>query len=269
VDLPAELSAYESTLTAMIRPSLELIPVRVAAPGPPLSTKLGGSPDLPPGTAWPTDADGSSLPLTFQINFTALADRFPELLPWPVGGGLLQFFHDRTSPRTLVHRDLTTLRPAAGGPKQHAEYRLDPVERRCFPDRPDDYRSYWAVRDKLSSPHLALLDQWTGQFSPVEHQIGGGANWYQGPGYWAGWARDQGLDPLDLYPGDDDEDDEEYEAKCDEAHQHAEERALAENWQLVFQFTPSEHTGMYYFVAPTDAAGRWDLHRLQAVFQDD
>jgi hypothetical protein len=269
MDLPAELSAYESTLTAMIRPSLEMIPVRVAAPQPPLATKLGGSPDLPPGTAWPASADGSPLPLTFQVNFTVLAERFPDLLPWPVGGGLLQFFHDRSSARTLIHRDLAALRSATDGPRHDAEYRLDPVSKGCFPDQPRDYRRFWAVRDTLGPQHTALLDAWARQFDPAPHQLGGGADWYQGPGYWQGWAQGQGLDPLDLYPGDDDgEDDDEYEAKHEQAQQNAEDRALRENWQLVFQYTPTQHTGRYYFLAPPGAAGGWDLDRIQAVFQD-
>jgi hypothetical protein len=53
-----------------------------------------------------------------------------------------------------------------------------------------------------------------------------------------------------------------------QAQQNAEDRALRENWQLVFQYTPTQHTGRYYFLAPPGAAGGWDLDRIQAVFQD-
>lgn len=81
-------------LVALVRPSCRLVPdpsIDSAAAG---ASRLGGVPDLPPGTEWPTGPDA---PLSFvaQINLADVAEVMPSSgLP---ASGLLAFFYDAVS----------------------------------------------------------------------------------------------------------------------------------------------------------------------------
>jgi Domain of unknown function (DUF1963) len=244
----------------MMRPSVALTAVEVAEPLPPLSTKVGGLPDLPLGTESPTKDDGTPLPLAVQVNLTVLAELFPDLLPWPAGGGLLQLFSAGPASRTLVHRDLAGLRQGVPGPNVRTEYQLEPALQSCIPD-PREYPPLWALREQLSPAQLALLDEWLWQCHPAPIQVGGSASWEQDPAHWEAWALDHGV-----YPSDDADDDPYYE-KYNAARDNADEQAMAEGWQLVMQYSPNEHEGTFYVLAPLDPVGRWDLNRLQTIFQ--
>ena len=57
-------------------------------------------------------------------------------------------------------------------------------------------------------------------------------------------------------------------------YQESEDASRAEHWQLVFQLMEDsdlqEHFslyGGYYVVAPHDATGRWNLDRVQLLYQ--
>jgi hypothetical protein len=272
VGFPGELVAFESVLVRRIRPCLGLTPVPVGGPLPRLSTKLGGVPDLPPGTPWPVDPDEGPLPFVFQLNLTGLAERFVGLLPWPAGGGLVQLFSngDDTGVRVLVHRDLGALRPAeppATPPvERYAQYRLDPVLTESLVDRgPDAEPPMWSLYRQLSKEHGDLLQNWFFEFG-ASIQVGGGVPWHQHPGYWQGWAQDRGLYPFPSNGVDDPDGRRLYD--------NAEEQAQAEDWQLVCMLSdaprvPEEFAsgGGFYFMAPPDATGRWDIDRLQMVYQ--
>lgn len=81
-------------LVALVRPSCRLVPdpsIDCAAVG---ASRLGGVPDLAPGTAWPTGPD-ASLSFVGQINLAEVAEVMPSSgVP---ASGLLSFFYDAVS----------------------------------------------------------------------------------------------------------------------------------------------------------------------------
>jgi hypothetical protein len=116
---------------------------------------------------------------------------------------------------------------------------------------------------------VPLLRGWCDQHSPAALQVGGAAQWVQDVGYAEAWALDHGGDPFDIPMGEED-----FAQKLTEAYDHVEEQARAEGWQLVFNLLDDHRVperfawdGGFYLLAPSDAAGRWDLARLQLVCQ--
>jgi Domain of unknown function (DUF1963) len=270
VDLPKELAHLDDVIERHLIPCLSANASAADEPLPALSTKLGGRPDLPPGTPWPTRDDGEPLALTLQCNFTDLAERFPGLLPWPNGGGLLQLFAngDDIGMKTLIHHDLSTLRPASPPDPDVLldEWHLLWAAGRTTPDHRLD-SPLWDVLYDLDGDQEEEADDVLEPFRPGEVQIGGSPGWDQDAAYWEALARDRGLFPS--------YDDENFTAKLQAAHEQAsEEEALAQGWQLVFMLGDpygSDCTfasdGHFYLMAPLDGTGRWDLGRLQVIYQ--
>lgn len=86
----AGLGRFAEALVELARPSVRLV-ADSAAPVADKSSRLGGTPDLPPSTAWPRNDD---LPLSFiaQVNLAEVAGSLAEgVLP---RDGLLSFFYD-------------------------------------------------------------------------------------------------------------------------------------------------------------------------------
>lgn len=273
LDLPVQLSAYEGILAGVLRPSLAMSPVPVSTPLPVLSTKLGGVPDLPPGAPWPSSADDAPMAFVLQLNLTDLADRFTDLLPWPTGGGIVQLFTgDSNVFKVLIHRDLAALRPATPRAEPAGEYRLDPVVKGCVPDQPPELYGLRQAYEQLGKEHpelVALLQDWCDQHSPAALQVGGAGLWVQDVGYAEAWAQDHGGDPFAIPL-----DEENYTQKLTEVYDQVEEQARADGWQLVFNLLDDHRVperfawdGGFYLLAPSDAAGRWDLARLQLIHQ--
>jgi hypothetical protein len=278
LDIPIELAPYESVLAAAVLPCLVMTQVPANEALPVLSTKLGGVPDLPPDTAWPLGRNQQPLPLLVQLNFTDLAARYPEFLPWPSGGGIMQLFtgthpDDNTA---LVHRDLAALRPTASPIEPANEIRLDPSRRACFSDDPDVLGPLRSLREQFGreEPELAtLLARWWRQFDRPHFgdyvQVGGDGLWIQDEGYsdaWAeDWAQQHGRHPFDI-PHDLGE--EEYGRRIVAAYANARKRAQADGWRIVVN-VQEDGGGCTYVLAPPDAAGNWDLDRLQVLYQHD
>lgn len=81
-------------LVALVRPSCRLVPDPSIDSPTAGASRLGGVPDLPPGTEWPTGPDA---PLSFvaQINLADVAEVMPSSgLP---ASGLMAFFYDAVS----------------------------------------------------------------------------------------------------------------------------------------------------------------------------
>ena len=87
----ANLSQIEDLLNEMSAPAIGFELCRTAAESPPVSSKLGGNPDLPLGFDWPTNME-RPLDFLMQVN---LVDAHPfdakRMLPLD---GLLTFFYD-------------------------------------------------------------------------------------------------------------------------------------------------------------------------------
>jgi hypothetical protein len=164
--------------------------------------------------------------------------------------------------RVLVHRELVDFATAeAVDVRVDVERRLEPVETLCLVDRPEcgpASESLEEVRDRLDEDQLEELEYWLEQYLPKQLQAGGCARWLQDPGYGEAWNLDRGGDRWEL--GDVEYDKERYTSPW----AYAEERALADGWQLVAQFRDG---GTFYLLAPLDAAGRWNLDRLQLLYQ--
>jgi hypothetical protein len=215
------------------------------------------------------------LPFLAQVNLTDLAGRFPDVLPWPTGGGLLQLFSigDDRDVTVLVHRDLAALRPAAPAAEPVDEVRLDPSVKGCpSNDRPADLDPLTELADRLGQeqPELRkLLDGWRGGFDrpygQAQQQVGGGGLWIQDRSYWEAWAKDweqvHGRDPFDLPDADRDES----QRRSDAAYAHAYEQAYADGWQVVLNLL--DEYGGFFLLAPPDPHDRWDLNRLQLLYQ--
>jgi hypothetical protein len=70
------------------------------------ASRLGGEPDLPPGSPWPS-ADGVALPFLAQIRLEDVAEHNPNGLLPP--SGLLSFFASGLKGRVLLEPDVSTL----------------------------------------------------------------------------------------------------------------------------------------------------------------
>jgi hypothetical protein len=265
MDVPAELAEHATALTAFIRPSVALNPADDDGPVPPLATKLGGLPGLPPGVTWPYASDGTPIWMIGQVNLSALAERFPGLLPWPTGGALVQVFTggvDDTA--TLVHRELEALRPAVPPPGAEVETEelLIPAASGCSFDHWLDLPAYEALLGQLDEPRRVLAQQWVRRFTPATHQVGGNGDWLQDLGYADAWAADHGVPRFGGLTYSDDSD------LLQAAGERDERLTRAEGWQLVIQLDTGWGTRLFV-CAPPDEAGLWDLSRLQTVSQCD
>jgi hypothetical protein len=233
-------------------------------PLPRLATKLGGRPDLPPGTPWPSGDGGEPAQFGLQINFTDLAARFPGLLPWP-SGGMLQFFIAYDEPRVVVHRDLDLLQPADGPAKVLPEYALQPEPGAALGNDlpPSLQEEIDALEQRLSPDERAAFQDWAYPPDRPTYQLGGSTFWIQESDVWTAPLAEQGIDPSQLLG---DSDTEFYERM---------DRAYEQGWRFMLQFGSMNNDyeymfgdcGLFYFVAPLDADGRWDLDRTQVIYQ--
>jgi hypothetical protein len=271
MNLSAGLAGLHDVLEASLRPSLTGRATPAAAPLPPLSTKLGGRPDLPPGTPWPVNAEGEPLALSVQCNLTELAGRYPDQLPWPAGGGLIQLFidYDGDATELFVHPDLAVLRPATPPDDEEAvlpECAVGWGAGRCRPDyaSADDL---WEAHTRLDKPLQEQLEDVLEDFAPGELQLGGYPAWMQDAAYWEASALDQGLITGPDAPGH-------WAALSAARDRISNPQAQADGWELVLQLTDgsgvdTDYTqcGTFYLMAPRGPEGRWQIDRLQVVFQ--
>ncbi len=87
------LDAHAPAVLAAAREAVELVPVEPCEPKPDeLVSRLGGAPDLPPGTPWPS-VDGDPLEFVAQIRLDELVG-FPAAKVLPSTGLLSLFFID-------------------------------------------------------------------------------------------------------------------------------------------------------------------------------
>lgn len=77
---------------ALLRPAVQLVP---AAPGATVVARLGGTPELPPGTEWPQWPGEGPLSFVVELDLAALAATGVDVgLTLPVEGRLLGFFFE-------------------------------------------------------------------------------------------------------------------------------------------------------------------------------
>lgn len=270
VEIPELLARHRSIVDTLNLVHVALRESPAEAPQPVLSTKLGGVPDLPPGMPWPAGDDGDPAPFGFQVNFTDLAARFPGLLPWPAGGGLIQFFIGYKHPTVVTHRDLSALRPTAGPVDELREYRIDPVVGVWKGnDIPASGRqALEQLRGGLTAEENAALQRLLAG-DPPTHQVGGSAWWIQDCDMWAATYLERGMDPIEALNADGGDD-----WATDTEYYEWLERPYADGWRLMLTFGTMDDSdywfgdlGVFYFVAPLDAAGHWNIDRTQVIYQ--
>jgi hypothetical protein len=263
--IPELLLPYRELFEKLDLAHLALRESPADGPLPRLATKLGGRPDLPPGTPWPSGDGGEPAQFGLQINFTDLAARFPGLLPWPSGGGMLQFFIAYDEPRVVVHRDLDLLQPADGPVESLPEYALEPEPGAALGNDqpPSRQEEIDALQQRLNPDEHAAFQAWAYPDEPT-YQLGGSTFWIQESYVWTAPLAEQGLNPFKESQG---ESAAEYYGRS--------ERAYEQGWRFMLQFgsMDDDHEymfgdcGVFYFVAPLDADGRWDLDRTQVIYQ--
>lgn len=85
---------------ALLRPAVQLVPAR---PGDRVVARLGGTPELPPGTDWPQWPGHGPLSFVAEIDLAALAEAGPDAsLALPAEGRLLGFFFEPDAPADPV-----------------------------------------------------------------------------------------------------------------------------------------------------------------------
>lgn len=286
--LPEALVPHRDVFEALVRPCVSHR--AEGAPGALGGSRFFGRPDLPAGMPWPTNDGGRPLPFAFQINLDEVTAAFPGRVPLPERPGLLQFFSTFVSPddadvnewdsgvfrpdgafnRILVHRDLTDLRPASPPTPEpetvdHEETPLVPAASLSVPDRAE----LWLNRSPTHGRAEALLQEddaiadayteWSDEF--IEFcRTGGYPNWLQGDGYTDAVARERGIRHGDLFAMG--------KLRPESADLFADLNAEARHWHLLFEVESFlGEDGAIYLVAPLDAAGRYDLDRVQLVYQ--
>ena len=76
---------------ALLRPAVQLVP---AGPGDPVVARLGGMPELPPGTAWPQWPGHGPLSFVVELDLAALVAAGDAGLGLPTRGRLLGFYRE-------------------------------------------------------------------------------------------------------------------------------------------------------------------------------
>lgn len=173
----------------LLRPAVQLVPAR---PGDPVVARLGGTPELPPGTDWPRWPGQGPLSFVVEVDLAALAATGADAgLALPVEGRLLGFYFEPDAaedpvvlagdPDTLPGSRLlhvTGTGPASGPAVELAGRQVltwpgdwHPVlEQTGLDQLPDDFAE---ALGQLQEDELGV-DVWG-------HQIGGWASAVQGP----------------------------------------------------------------------------------------
>lgn len=76
---------------ALLRPAVQLVP---AGPGDPVVARLGGTPELPPGTEWPQWPGQGRLSFVVELDLAALLAADDAGLGLPAQGRLLGFYRE-------------------------------------------------------------------------------------------------------------------------------------------------------------------------------
>ena len=275
--MPDEVAAHAAVFAGLERACVALR--GSDEPTRPGSSRMFGAPDLPPGAAWPVDDAGAPLPFAFQVNLTDVAEQFPGRVPLPERSGLLQFFTtfvagdggdwadgefgpDGGANRVLLRRELTGLAPveppvASAGDAR--ELRLEAaVDLPNILELQLERPGYAAAYDLLVDDD-DLAEAYSDWNDGGRLQVGGYPSWLQDAGYATAVMQERGLYYADLYDGSGQEVDP---ALVEEL------RREGARWGLVLQ-TPSlvGDDGTFYFLAPPDGTGRFDLDRVRFVYQ--
>lgn len=205
-----------AVITSLAQPAFQLVTEEIPADwhSPNGASRLGGTPDLPPGSAWPwrpgyvgvrqvlDEPDDQPAPLSFlaQLDFAdlAAAGTLPDV-PLPTSGRLQLYYDLQRMPwgfdpaeRIGVHvayddspvSALSRTQPpselfALGDEAILHEQMLRP---QVIVSTPSPYAH--AVRSRLAEPDIEALDEWYGEFWDLpewnSHQVGGWPHQVQG-----------------------------------------------------------------------------------------
>jgi hypothetical protein len=283
--VPDALSGHTDLLAGVVRPCVTYRWGGENSPTPG-GTRLYGDPDVPHGFDWPVAHSGEPVPFALQVDLDEVAERFPDRVPLPRRPGVVQFFTtfvsddhveewdtglfkpERGQNHVVVHRDRTGLRPARGpvvanydGMDGGKAQPLTPEAALSAPDTGELWRPQHAGLRAVvlaGDDTRVAYQEWAFELS-ADEQTGGYPRWLQDAGYADAVARERGLTHRDLHgppggPGN--------ERLVDDVY------AAGDAWHLVFQVNSLiGDDGMFYFVAPLDTDGRYDLDRLQVVYQ--
>ena len=149
---------------ALLRPAVQLVPAR---PGEPVVARLGGSPDLPPGTAWPEWSGHGPLSFVAELDLAALAATGADTgLALPGEGRLLGFYFEPSAADDAVvlsgDRDTVPgsrlLHVTGTGPTAGAAAELTALPVLTWPDMWHPALAE-AGLDELPDPFLEALDE--------------------------------------------------------------------------------------------------------------
>lgn len=173
---------------ALLRPAVQLVP---AQPGAPVVARLGGTPELPPGTDWPQWPGHGPLSFVAEVDLAALAATGADAgIALPVEGRLLGFCFEPSAADDAVvlpgDRDTLPgsrlLHVTGTGPAADPAVELAAVQVLTWPDLEhpalreaglDDLSDdFWEAIDGLREDDLG--DAWG-------HHLGGWASPVQGP----------------------------------------------------------------------------------------
>ncbi|MGI4875690.1 MAG: YwqG family protein [Janthinobacterium lividum] len=258
--LAAYWPAFQDKLQPCIRLRYSLVEDAAVAVG---ASKLGGLPDLPPGTAWPT-FDG--LPLSFlgQLNLAELPDaEVRNLLPQQ---GMLSFFHSVTNDDYEKSPHAVVLSPV---PASELACRPQPAD---WPDGEEVFKTgalAMAVEQSLPSDmgeyaravfHDAPPSEWSSYCELAEPD-----NSRETTNKVFGYAARNLDDDLEvvaeiIYAG---RDATGWQAYADQLSV-PEKTAIADNWLLLLQLDYNDDLGMgfgdmdqfYFWIRKTDLANR-------------
>lgn len=244
------------------RPTVLLEPRGGPADARPGASRIGGTPDLPEGLAWP-QAEGKSLSFIAQVNLEELAGAWPQT-PLPHSGVLL-FFYD-------AEQSVWGFDPKDKGKWAVLYASGSPAELRCA-TFPADLPEHARFRAKPVTPVVRDNDPWYSQIDIEDMNLSADDDDAVFDIFEAFAEKDGPIDKLFGYA---DEIQGEMESECQlvfhglytgdgSAYDDARAEALLEDaaqWKLLLQIDSDDNTGMmwgdggrlYYWIRESDLA---------------